>query len=117
MSDTAKRVLAVAGIALIGVAMAGIGLALFSGATFGAALGTSVGFFGGTIGASTLFAAGAGLIAASRKPPLPDIRESLGAEIQLSGDASAPRKIIYGEAWTTGVLRYRDAELAAMVSG
>jgi hypothetical protein len=89
-----------------------IGALIF--ATGGAGLFGLIGTVGSTLGVSTFAASlitgglyGGALygISSLLKPPQPDLSSEFGREIHLNGDPLAPRKIFYGEAWTSGVLR------------
>lgn len=53
----------------------------------------------------TLAITGNLLLSSSIKP---GATASFGSSLQLSGDTTAAVQLIYGEAWTGGVLRYRD---------
>lgn len=91
MSDSLKKVV---GIALVVVATI---------YTFGAASGAAWAAVAAWI-VPTMAIAGNLLLATIK----PGASESFGSSLQLSGDTTAAVQLIYGEAWTAGVLRYRD---------
>lgn len=71
----------------------------FLGSTF-----LSIGTWYTTLGSVSRLAGGF-ILGSLLKPRLPELSQEFGREIQLSGDPIAPRKILYGEQWTSGVLR------------
>lgn len=104
MNDTVKAII---GGVLLGVAIfySG-GTVLGVGATGGSFLGVA-GVAGAAL-AGGVIAGGLAITSALLKPKLPRLSDEFSREISLSGDPVAPRKVIYGEAWTAGVLRYRN---------
>ncbi|CAN5300882.1 hypothetical protein BH24PSE2_BH24PSE2_21910 [soil metagenome] len=96
------------------VVIGGVVIGALIYATGGAVLGISAasgGSFLGVTGVAGAALAGGVLagVFALLKPKLPTLSNEFGREIALSGDPVAPRKVIYGEAWTAGVLRFRAA--------
>lgn len=56
-----------------------------------------------------LTAVGAALLASATKPQTPQASNDFGVEVHLSGDPIGVRKILYGEAWVAGYLRFRQS--------
>lgn len=50
-----------------------------------------------------------GLLLATAKKPKLAPATSLGSQVQLSGDPQGVREVIYGETWTAGTIRFRNA--------
>lgn len=89
LSRTLRKIAGIGAIAL------GAFITIISGG-YGAPLGLKVALIG------------AALLSSLKRPKLP-VTTGFGTELQLSGDPSEVRKIIYGEAWTAGALRFRQS--------
>lgn len=72
-------------------------------------VGTALGVGAVAAGAIAGGLVGAGLygLQSLLKPKLPSLSDEFGRELQLNGDPVAVRKIVYGECWTSGVLRLK----------
>jgi hypothetical protein len=92
----------------IGIATFGVGTGLFGAIVGGIGSSLGIGAIAAGAIAGGLYAAGLYGLSSLLKPKIPSLSDEFGRELQLNGDPVAPRKILYGEAWTAGTLRYRN---------
>jgi hypothetical protein len=92
----------------IGIATFGVGTGLFGAIVGGIGSSLGIGAIAAGAIAGGLYAAGLYGLSSLLKPKIPSLSDEFGRELQLNGDPVAPRKILYGEGWTAGTLRYRN---------
>lgn len=108
MGKVAKFIIGGVILGALSVATFGVGGGLFGSLVTKIGAAASIGTVAAGAIAGGIYGAGLGIVNLL-KPKLPGVSSEFGRELQLNGDPLAVRKIVYGEAWTAGTLRFRGA--------